>query len=84
MALSTVEEDHIALASTAQESLLLQQLLEGLKKDSAKAMVVFEGNQSAICMAKDPQFHGRSNHVSIEHHFIRVKVSSGNVELQYS
>ena len=83
VALSTAEAEYIALASATQESLWLQQLLADLKKESVKSMVIFEDNQSAISMAKNPQFHGRSKHIAIKYHFIREQVSSGKVELKY-
>ena len=83
VALSTAEAEYIALASTAQESLWLQQLVTDLQKVSPKPMVLFEDNQSAISMTKNPQFHGRSKHIAIKYHFIREQVSSGKVKLQY-
>ena len=63
VALSTAEAEYIALASTAQESVWLQQLLADLKKESPKSMIIFEDNQSAVSMAKNPQFHGRTKHI---------------------
>ena len=45
--------------------------------------MIFEDNQAAISMAKNPQFHGRSKHIAIKYHFIRDHVSSGSVELKY-
>ena len=67
------EAEYIALTSAAHESLWLHQLLADLqkKKEPAKAMVIFEDNQSAISMAKNPRFHGRSKHIAIKYHFIR-------------
>ena len=46
-------------------------------------MTIFEDNQSAISMAKNPQFHGRAKHIAIKHHFIREQVEDGNIELKY-
>ena len=46
-------------------------------------MTIFEDNQSAISMAKNPQFHGRAKHIAIKHHFIREQVADGNIELKY-
>ena len=83
VALSTAETEYIALASAAQKSLWLQQLLKDLKKEPAKAMVIFENNQSAISLSKNPQFHGRVKHINVEHHFIREQVSKGKIELRY-
>ena len=34
-------------------------------------------------MAKNPQFHGRTKHIEIKHHFIRELVSNGVVQLKY-
>lgn len=83
VALSTAEAEYIALASAAQESLWLQQLLADLNKEQTKTMVIFEDNQSAICMSRNPQFHGRSKHIAIKYHFIRDQVSNGSIELKY-
>ena len=42
-----------------------------------------EDNQSSIAMAKTPQFHGRTKHIDIRHHFIRERVSEGDIQLVY-
>ena len=83
VALSTAEAEYIALAGTAQESLWLQQLFSDLQKEPTKKMVIFEDNQSAISMAKNPQFYGQSKHIAIKYHFIRKQVRNGKVELKY-
>ena len=83
VALSTAEAEYVALSSATQESLLLQQLLADLKKEEAKSMVLYEDNQSAISMAKNPQFHGRRKHIVIKYHFIREQVTNGKLELRY-
>ena len=67
VALSTAEAEYIAMTSAAQESLWLQQLLTDLKRETVKSMVVYEDNQSAISMAKNSQFHGRSKHIDIKY-----------------
>ena len=46
-------------------------------------MVIYEDNQSAINMAKYPQFHGRSKHIDIKNHFIREPITKGSLELKY-
>ena len=48
----------MALASAAQEAMWLRQLTTDLKNEPTSATVIFEDNQSAICIAKNPQFHG--------------------------
>ena len=48
-----------------------------------KATVIHEDNQSAISLARNPQFHGRAKHIDIRHHFACEKVNDGTVELNY-
>ena len=54
-----------------------------LAKEPVKQMIIFEGNQSSISIAKNPQFHGTSKHIAIKYHFIREQVKNGMVELKY-
>ena len=35
-----------------------------------KELTIFEDNQSAIQMSKNPKFHGRAKHIGIKFHFI--------------
>ena len=46
-------------------------------------MVLHEGSQSAICMAKNPQFHDRTKNFDIKYYFIREQVSSEKLEPKY-
>ena len=80
VALSTAEA---ALASTAQESFWLHQLISYLTKQPVKQMVIIEDNQSAISMARNPQFHGRSKDIGLKYHFIRDQVSDEKIDLKY-
>ena len=77
VALSTAEAEYMALASAAQESIWLQQLLSDLNNKPTDGMVIYEDNQSCISMTKNPQFHGRAKHVGIKYHFIREQVEKG-------
>ena len=83
VALSTAEAEYIALASAAQEAVWVRQLLTDLRSNPEEATRIYEDNQSAICLAKNPQFHGRAKHIGIKYHFIREQVENGNVELSY-
>jgi hypothetical protein len=35
---------------------------------------------SAIALSRDSQFHARSKHIDIRHHFIRFHIESGAIE----
>ena len=45
--------------------------------------IISKDNQSANCLAKNQQTHGRSKHIDIKFHFIHELVESGKVELVY-
>ena len=72
------------MASAAQESVWLRQLIAELTNSSTKSpTLIYEDNQSAIAMTKNPQFHGRAKHIEIKHHFIRQQVAQGTIVLEY-
>ena len=83
IALSTAEAEYMALASAAQEAIWMRQLTTELRSKPVGATEIYEDNQSTICMAKSPQFHGRSKHIGIKYHFIREQVENGTVFLRY-
>ena len=83
VALSTAEAEYMALASTAQESVWLRMLTAQLGSSSEGPTVIYEDNQSAMAMCKNPQFHGRSKHIDIKHHYIREQVASNHIKLVY-
>ena len=83
VALSTTEAEYVALASAAQEAVWVRELTAQLKDHSPEAITIYEDNQSAISMAKNPQFHGRTKHIFIKYHFIREQVEKKAVELKY-
>ena len=84
VALSTAEAEYMALASATQEAMWMKQLIADLHTNILKKPVrIYEDNQSAICITKNHQYHGRSKHIDIKFHFTRDQVSSGNVEVVY-
>ena len=62
----------MALAAAAQETLWLKQLTSELGSSTTEPLTIYEDDQSTISMTKNPQFHGRSKHVAIKYHFVRV------------
>jgi hypothetical protein len=83
VALSTSEAEYIALTCAAQEAIWLHQLLTELEQEPEKKIVIYVDNQSTICLSTNPQFRGRSKHISIKYHYIRGQVRDGTVDLKY-
>ena len=61
----------------------MRQLLTDVRNPPREPNSIFEDNQSAIYLARNPQFHGRAKHIGIEYHFIREQIEKGTVQLQY-
>ena len=83
VALSTAEAEYIALSQAAQEAIWLRQLNTDLLCKPQQPTTVYEDNQAAISMSKNPQAHGKSKHIEIKYHFIREQVINKNIEVKY-
>ena len=79
VALLTAEAEYMALSSAAQESVRMRRLNSELDNPPEGPTTNLEDNQSAIAMAKNPQFHGRAKHIDIRHHFVRKQVEDGTI-----
>ena len=73
----------MALASAAQKAIWLQHLVGDLGNKPVDPMVLYEDNQSSICMAKNHRFHRRAKHIGIKFHYIREQVERGALALKY-
>ena len=83
VALSSTESEYIALSYAAQETIWLRRLVESLTVKQDAANVLFEDNQGAIALCKNPKDHGRTKHIDIRYHFVRNTVENKLVELRY-
>ena len=61
----------------------MRDLTATLENRSHRSVVIFENNQSAIAITRNPQYHGRSKHISIKYYFIRYQVNEGVIDLKY-
>ena len=71
VALSTAEAEYVALADSIQEA------------GRFEPTVIFEDNQSTICIAQNPQYHSKTKHIDIKYHYVRKKVLDSTIELRY-
>jgi len=69
-ALSTAEAEYIALSSATQEVVWLQQLLTDIGVDCTKPVTVWEDNQAAIGLTRNPIGHKRTKHIDIKYGII--------------
>lgn len=84
VALSSSEAEYIAASDACKEAVYLGRLLCEIYKEQKKdAIVLHVDNQSAIKIAENPMYHGRTKHIGIRYHFIREIVAEGKVCLSY-
>ena len=83
LALSSSEAEYAAVTSAARQALWLRKLLVDFNCEQKGATKIFCDNRSAIEMAKNPAFHGRTKHIDVQHHFIRHLVADNRIELKF-
>jgi len=83
VALSSTEAEYIAGMHAAKEAIWLGRLFVGLQQPSSFPIPLLIDNQLAIAIAKNPEFHDRTKHIDIRYHFLRHKVESGDITLDY-
>ena len=77
VALSSCEAEYMGQTQAAKEAVWLRKLLNQINPtEDAQATIIFGDNQGAIALTKNDQFHARTKHVDIQHHYIRETVAN--------
>jgi len=85
VALSSTEAEYMALTQAVKESIWLQAILGdlGARTHTKNVQCIGIDNQGALALAKNPQFHARTKHIDIQHHFVRECIEKGQITLAY-
>lgn len=83
VALSTMESEYMAASNAARELVWLKRITNELTQNQFKAADLFVDNQSAIRLAKNPEFHKSCKHIDVRYHFVREKLMEGIFTLNY-
>ena len=95
VALSSTEVEYVAASEAAKEAIWLRRLFIELDKDLNGARptesefflpptLIYGDNQSSIKITHNPQFHERTKHIDIKHHFIRMAYEDKHIALEYT
>jgi hypothetical protein len=82
VALSSTEAEYMALTQATKEAIWLRFLLSEILDRQYKklpSITIFADNQGCIALAHNPEYHARTKHIDIQHHFVREKVDGGEV-----
>ena len=83
VAKSSTEAEYVALSMATQEAVWLRRLLHDIGVDIQLPTTIFEDNQGAIDLSKNPKHHNGTKHIDICHHFVRERVASKEVAVSY-
>ncbi|UYV65931.1 hypothetical protein LAZ67_3005907 [Cordylochernes scorpioides] len=85
VSLSTMESEYIALCHSAKEAVWLGQTLSdlGFISHFAKPLTIYCDNRSAIDFSKNNIENNRSKHISVQFHYTRDKINSGDIVVQF-
>ena len=75
----------MALSAAVQELMYLRQLLSGLGIPQKREITFYEDNQGAMALAtRRAGMAKRTKHIDIHHHFVKEKIVSAHLELEYA
>jgi hypothetical protein len=81
VALSTTEAEFVAATSAGQEILWLRNLFSELGYKFNSPSTLHIDNRSALCVAKNPEHHGRMKHLDLRFYWLRDEVEKGHINL---
>ena len=67
----------------AQEAVWLRFLLNDVKIKQNNPTIIFEDNQGAICLSKNPGDHPRTKHIDVKFHYIRQTIENKHIDVTY-
>jgi len=87
VALSSTKAEYMALRQATKEAIWIRFLLSEILDRQYKmlpSITIFADNQGCFALAHNLEYHARTKHIDIQHHFVREKVEGGEVSLEYT
>ena len=86
-ATSTTEAEYIGLCSAAKEATWIRNFLQDIGRSKyackSQATRIHGDNQSALRLVANPEFHSRTKHIDVQHHYIRELLEDGTISVEY-
>ena len=83
VALSTTEAEYMAATQATKEAIWLRRFLQEIGLQQNGPTPIHSDSQGSIALIKNPVHHARTKHIDIQHHFVREKCESEEVEFIY-
>ena len=82
VALSSTESEYVALSEAAQEAVWLRELFKGIGFEQQSPTVLYEDNQGAIALSRNPKDHSRTKHIDIKFHYTRDQIENNILDVR--
>ena len=83
MSKSSTKAEYTALSGACQEAVWMRRLLADIGFEQRGPSTIFEDNQGAIELVKNPKFHNRTKHIDVSFHFIKEQVNLKAISVKY-
>eukprot|EP01018_Ginkgo_biloba_P023866 Gb_15786 [translate_table: standard] len=83
VSLSSIEAEYKALCSATCEAIWLRRILEDMGEKKEGPTPIKSDNQNSMKLTNNPIYHARSKHIETQHHFVREKIQSREVDLMH-
>ena len=83
VALSTTEAEYISASSATQEAVSCRRVLGQCGYQQSGPTRLYDDNQSAIRIVKNPEFHERTKHIDVKYHYIRDQYQRKEISVHY-
>jgi hypothetical protein len=79
VALSSTEAEYIAAVDAGKEMLWMRNILQEFGEQIDGSSPLFLDNQSALCVSRNPEHHGRMKHLDLRTFWLRREVDQGTI-----
>ncbi|MCO5547996.1 hypothetical protein L7F22_001452 [Adiantum nelumboides] len=83
VATSSCEAEYRVVFTATIECVWLKRLMANLGVGQDTANTIYTDNQSALAVARNPIFHARTKHIEVHYHYVRERLSVGEISLAY-
>jgi hypothetical protein len=83
IALSTMEAEYMAIAQASTQALWMRQFFDELNLPTAEPTNIVSDNLAALTLTVESQYHVRSKHIDIRHHFVHDAVNNHLIKTDY-
>lgn len=81
---STTEAEYIAIGHAARQAVWLRRFLAELPIDEPPSSVRILGdNQASLDLVKNAEYHDRTKHIDVQHHYVRKLVQDDYVRMEW-